>query len=41
MVYQVAIHIGCLTETYDLRVLNDPARYLEEVACSGNTDEIV
>ncbi|MFR4118495.1 MAG: hypothetical protein ACLT2T_06350 [Bilophila wadsworthia] len=41
MVCQAAAHIGRLAETYDLRVLDDPARCLEEVACSGNMDEIV
>ena len=41
MVGQAAAHIGRLAETYDLRVLDDPARCLEEVACSGNMDEIV
>lgn len=40
-VCQAAAHIGRLAETYDLRVLDDPARCLEEVACSGNMDEIV
>ena len=42
MVCQAAAHIGRLAETYDLRVLDDEsARCLEEVACSGNMDEIV
>ena len=41
MVCQAAAHIGRLAEIYDLRVLDDPARCLEEVACSGNMDEIV
>jgi len=41
MVCEAAAHIGRLAETYDLRVLDDPARCLEEVACSGNMDEIV
>lgn len=40
MVCEAAAHIGRLAETYDLRVLDDPARCLEEVACSGNTAEI-
>lgn len=40
MVCEAAAHIGRLAETYDLRVLDDPARCLEEVACSGNTSEI-
>ena len=40
MVCEAAAHIGRLAETYDLRVLDDPARCLEEVACSGNMDEI-
>ena len=38
MICQAAAHIGRLAETYDLRVLDDPARCLEEVACSGKMD---
>lgn len=39
-VRKAAAHIGRLAESYDLRVLDDPARCLEEAACSGNMDEI-
>ena len=37
-VCEAAAHIGRLAEAYDLRVLDDPARCLEEAACSGNMD---
>lgn len=39
-VCEAAAHIGRLAEAYDLRVLDDPARCLEEAACSGNMDEV-
>ena len=39
-VCEAAAHIGRLAEAYDLRVLDDPARCLEEAARSGNMDEI-
>lgn len=39
-VCEAAGHIGRVAEKYDLRVLDDPARCLEEAACAGKTAEV-
>lgn len=41
MARQAAAHVGCLVETYDLCVLDDPVHCLEEIACFGDMDETV
>lgn len=39
-VCEAAGHIGRVAEKYDLRVLDDPARCLEEAACAGKMTEV-